>query len=80
MPEGDDVPRGAVDVLRAHVPHAHRRVNPRTGRFLGLVSPAGFENFFRELAHAVREGGAGPEHYARASERYGITWLSDDQV
>jgi mannose-6-phosphate isomerase-like protein (cupin superfamily) len=57
------------------VPHAHRRVVPRTGRMLTMLSPAGFEGFFRELAEADRTGGAGPEDYARISERYGITWL-----
>ena len=30
---------------------------------------------FRELAEADRDGSLGPEAYARASERYGITWL-----
>jgi mannose-6-phosphate isomerase-like protein (cupin superfamily) len=57
------------------VPHAHRRLVPRTGRFLTMVSPAGLEGFFRALAEAERSGGAGPEDYARASARYGITWL-----
>lgn len=41
-----------------------------------MVSPAGFESFFRELSEAESAGGAGPEAYARASEKYGITWLS----
>jgi mannose-6-phosphate isomerase-like protein (cupin superfamily) len=58
------------------VPHAQRRVVPRTGRVLILVSPAGLEGFFRELAAADRAGELGPDAYARASERYGITWLS----
>ena len=66
---------GAVVFAPRGVPHSHRRVVPRTGRFLTLVSPAGFEGFFRELSNAEREGTIGPEAYARASERYGITWL-----
>ena len=57
------------------VPHAHRRIVPRTGRFLTMASPAGLEGFFRDLAEAERAGDAGPEAYARASARYGITWL-----
>jgi mannose-6-phosphate isomerase-like protein (cupin superfamily) len=57
------------------VPHAQRRVVPRTGRILIMTSPAGFEGFFRELAEAETEGTMGPEVYARVSERYGITWL-----
>ena len=41
-----------------------------------LVSPAGLEGFFRELAAADRAGVLGPDAYARASQRYGITWLT----
>lgn len=57
------------------VPHAQRRVVPREGRTLVLTSPGGLEGFFRELAEADRDGSLGSEAYARASERYGITWL-----
>ena len=57
------------------VPHAQRRAKPRTGRLLVLISPAGFERFFRELAAAEREGGAGDDAYARISEKYEVTWL-----
>jgi len=45
------------------------------GRLLVLTSPAGFEGFFRELAEADRAGQLGPDAYAAASKRYGITWL-----
>ena len=57
------------------VPHSQRRVVPRTGRVLVLTAPAGLEGFFRELAEADREGRLGPDAYASASERFGITWL-----
>ena len=66
---------GAVVFAPRHVPHGHRRVVPRTGRFLTMVSPPGFEAFFRELSEAESAGGAGPEAYERASKKYGITWL-----
>jgi mannose-6-phosphate isomerase-like protein (cupin superfamily) len=58
------------------VPHAQRRVVARTGSVLIVVSPAGLEGFFRELAAADRAGKLGPDAYARASQRYGITWLT----
>ena len=58
------------------IPHSQRRVVPRSGRLLILTSPGGFEGFFRELADAARAGTLGPEAYAGASKRYGITWLS----
>jgi mannose-6-phosphate isomerase-like protein (cupin superfamily) len=67
-------PGGLVFAPRG-VPHAQRRVVPRTGRILVLTSPAGFEGFFRELAEADRAGAIGPDTYARASKNYGITWL-----
>ncbi len=70
-----DAGPGAVVFAPRGVPHSHRRVVPRTGRFLTLVSPAGFEGFFRELSEAERDGTIGPEAYARASGRYGITWI-----
>ena len=57
------------------IPHAQRRVVPRRGRTLVLTAPGGLEGFFRELAQAHTDGSLGPEAYARASERYGITWL-----
>ena len=47
------------------VPHAQRRVVPRTGRTLTMCSPAGFEGFFRELAQAESSGSLGPEAHAR---------------
>lgn len=69
-------PGGFVFAPRG-VPHAQRRVVPRTGRELVLTSPGGLEGFFFELAEADRAGDLGPEAYARASKRYGITWLGE---
>ena len=57
------------------IPHSQRRVKPREGRTLVLTSPGGLEDFFRVLAQADAAGTLGPEAYATASERYGITWL-----
>ena len=57
------------------VPHAQRRVVERTGRYLVLFYPAGFEGFFRELAEAERNDADMPDAYAAASKKYGITWL-----
>ena len=57
------------------VPHAQRRVFPGIGRILIVVTPGGFEGFFRELAEADRRGELGPDAYAAASENFGISWL-----
>jgi len=53
--EFDAGPGGVVFGPRG-ILYAHRRVVARTGRFLTMVSPAGFEGFFRELAEAERAG------------------------
>jgi mannose-6-phosphate isomerase-like protein (cupin superfamily) len=68
-------PGGMVFAPRG-VPHAQRRVVPRTGRVLVLAVPGGMDGFFRELAEADGAGELGPAVYAAASERHGITWLS----
>jgi mannose-6-phosphate isomerase-like protein (cupin superfamily) len=83
--EGDHVVRVADDEFEIGpgelafgprgVPHSQRRAVPRSGRILIMTSPAGFEGFFRELAEAEGAGTLGPDAYAQASERYGITWL-----
>jgi mannose-6-phosphate isomerase-like protein (cupin superfamily) len=67
-------PGGVVFAPRG-IPHAQRRVVPRTGRTFSMVSPAGLEGFFRELGQAELDGTIGPEAYARVSEKYGISWL-----
>jgi len=67
-------PGGVVFAPRG-IPHAQRRVEPGVGRLLILMSPPGFEGFFRQLAAAERAGTLGPDAYAAASEEYGITWL-----
>ena len=70
-------PGGLVFAPRG-LPHSQRRVVPRTGRVLILTVPAGLERFFRELADADRDGTLGPDAYAGASDRHGITWLGGD--
>jgi mannose-6-phosphate isomerase-like protein (cupin superfamily) len=57
------------------VPHAQRRVEPGVGRELVVLTPGGFEQFFRDLAEAERNGTLGPDAYAAASEKAGLTWL-----
>ena len=58
------------------LPHAQRRVIPRTGRILEMFSPAGFEGFFRDLAAAGQRGQAGPEALIEIAGRYGATWVT----
>lgn len=64
--EGIFAPRG--------VPHAQRRIEPGVGRLLLVLSPGGFEGFFRQLAAAEAAGSLDENAYAAASQAYGITW------
>jgi len=57
------------------VPHSQRRLVPGKGHLLIVTTPGGLDGFFRELAAADAAGTLGPEAYATASKRYGITWL-----
>ncbi len=66
---------GDAIFLPRGVPHAQKRVNPGVGRELVVLTPGGFEEFFRDLAQADAERRLGPEAYAAASEKAGITWL-----
>lgn len=71
-----DVGPGDFLTLPRGVPHAHRRMVAGAGRLLVMTCPGGFDGFFRMLADADRAGTLGPEAYAEASRRYGITWPS----
>jgi mannose-6-phosphate isomerase-like protein (cupin superfamily) len=75
-PDRFDVGPGHFLALPRLVPHAHHRVVPGAGRFLVMTCPGGFDGFFRMLADADQAGTLGPEAYAEASRRHGITWLS----
>jgi quercetin dioxygenase-like cupin family protein len=67
-------PGGMVFAPRG-IPHSQRRAVPGEGRLLVMTTPGGLDGFFRELAAADSAGTLGPDAYAAASERYGITWL-----
>jgi mannose-6-phosphate isomerase-like protein (cupin superfamily) len=67
---------GGCCFLPRRVPHGHRRVVSGVGRLLAMTSPGGFAGFFRMLAKAEENGSLGPDAYAEASARHGITWLS----
>ena len=68
-------PGGVVYAPRG-LPHSQRRVVPGEGRQLVLLTPGGFEGFFRDLARAQAAGTLGPDAYAAASERFGIAWVT----
>jgi mannose-6-phosphate isomerase-like protein (cupin superfamily) len=67
-------PGGMVFAPRG-IPHSQRRVEPGVGRLLVMTTPAGLDGFFRELSAAHHAGTLGPDVYATASAKHGITWL-----
>jgi mannose-6-phosphate isomerase-like protein (cupin superfamily) len=67
-------PGGMVFAPRG-IPHSQRRVEPGVGRLLVMTTPAGLDGFFRELSAAHHAGTLGPDAYAAASAKHGITWL-----
>lgn len=75
--DGTEYPAGPGDCVFGPrgLPHAQRRVVPRTGRILTMFSPAGFEGFFRDLAEAGRAGDDGPEALVRIAARYHAIWV-----
>lgn len=60
-------------------PHNHTREDEYS-LVLEMLSPAGLEAYFEELAPVLRkEGGTGPPEYYTLAERYGIT-IQDDWI
>ena len=71
---------GASLVKPRGVPHAMWNAGGTSATVLELLSPAGLEGYFEELAPVLRhEGGAGAPAYYTLAERYGIT-IRDDWI
>ena len=74
---GDEVFRagpGAYVVKPRGVPHAFWNAGPTPARILEIISPAGFERYFREVAEVLAP--SGPPDLTRLGEiaaRYGLT-------
>lgn len=76
---GDQVveaPTGASLVKPRGIPHAMWNADAEPARVLEILSPGGLEDYFEELAPALREHAPPPEYYALA-ERYGLTIVDD---
>lgn len=74
----EEIPEGSYLVKPRDIPHALWNVGDEPARLLEIVSPAGLEAYFEELAPILREHG--PEWTARykaLAERFGLTILDD---
>ena len=54
------------------VPHTFWNAGNLDARLLELISPSGFESYFRELAPVLAEEGPGGARVAAVRERYGL--------
>jgi mannose-6-phosphate isomerase-like protein (cupin superfamily) len=57
------------------VPHTFWNAGPKPARIIEIISPAGFEKYFEELAELIGAGGP-PDRskLAALAERYGLTY------
>ncbi len=68
---------GDVIFKPRNVPHAFWNAGDTPARIIDLITPAGFEQFFREIAPLAEAGWDDPESLERLGEigdRYGLTF------
>lgn len=74
----EDIDAGSSLVKPRDIPHAMWNVTDEPARILEIVTPAGLERYFEELAPILRE--RGPEwtdRFYKLAGRYGLTLLDD---
>jgi len=81
---GDEVVRataGCYVVKPRNLWHTFWNPGPSPARLIEIISPAGFETFFAELAAMAQTGPPDPEAVGRLASRYGVTlsmeWVPD---
>jgi hypothetical protein len=73
---------GTYIVKPRNVAHTFWNPTDQPTRLLEIISPAGFENYFRELGEMIAAGTFSPERRAEAAARYelpaaGSEWIAD---
>jgi len=58
--------------------HAMWNAGSVPARMIEIISPAGFEHFFREVAEMVGSGSTDPQQVAELADRYGLSFGSPD--
>jgi mannose-6-phosphate isomerase-like protein (cupin superfamily) len=82
---GDEIVEGGPGtyiIKPRNVPHTFWNPTDRPARLLEIISPAGFENYFRELGQMIESGIFSPEGRAEVAARYdlpsaGADWIAD---
>jgi quercetin dioxygenase-like cupin family protein len=67
---------GSYLVKPRHTPHAMWNATSTPARVVEILSPAGLEAYFEELAPILSEHRTAPEYY-RLAENYGITIVNE---
>jgi len=62
--------------------HAMWNAGSVPARMIEIISPAGFEHFFRQVAEMISDGNPDPEEGRKLADRYGLSvgnpdWLPD---
>lgn len=70
------VSAGGTVFLPRGVPHTFRNATDRPCRFLVVITPGGFEGFFRESSDLAERGAFGPEVAAERAASYGVEFLA----
>jgi mannose-6-phosphate isomerase-like protein (cupin superfamily) len=82
---GDEIVEGGPGtyiIKPRNVPHTFWNPTDQPARLLEIISPAGFENYFREFGHMIEAGTFSPEGRAEVEARYelsaaGVDWIAD---
>jgi mannose-6-phosphate isomerase-like protein (cupin superfamily) len=76
-----DATRGAFVFAPRGIPHAFRNITAQPARMIGIISPAGLENFLDETDALAKQLPASDPSYARRyqeiGERYGVEFRTD---
>jgi quercetin dioxygenase-like cupin family protein len=67
---------GDTAFLPRGIPHTFRNTFAHRCRFLAILTPGGFEGFFREVSELAERGPLGPEIVAECAANYGLAFLS----
>lgn len=77
-----EVEQGSYIYKPCNIPHTFWNAGEQPARLLEIICPAGFENYFVEIAHLFGGGGkpGGPEHEAIAAryhESHSLEWVPE---
>lgn len=73
--EALDAGTGAVVFLPRNVPHTYQNTGSEPGRLLVMITPAGFEGFFREVSRRELSAPKDMQELETVAKQYGLQFL-----